>query len=239
MKYVSERNGYTLRDEESWKKHMEAQFCDGGFIAVAEDEKGPAGYIFYHIEDRKMTVSEMAFTSEKGRKGLYAYMAGHEGSLDECEWYEPLDDKHFLFWNDGAEHEYIKNSTFPFMMGRITDPVLAFEGFCCETESDDSFSFRLTDSFLPENNGTYTVTARKGQLHIEKEDTAKPERNKHKPDFTVGAGALNQLFFGALSVGESEKLGGLKWQGEKEKNEKEEIIHRLLPPMKNWINEWY
>ena len=235
MKYVSDRNGYTLRDEESWKKHMEAQFCDGGFIAVAEDEKGPAGYIFYHIEDRKMTVSEMAFTSEKGRKGLYAYMAGHEGSLDECEWYEPLDDKHFLFWNDGAEHEYIKNSTFPFMMGRITDPVLAFEGLCCETENDDSFSFRLTDPFLPENSGIYTVTARKGQLHIEKEDRAE---NK-TPDFTVGAGALNQLFFGALSVGESEKLGGLKWQGEKEKNEKEKIIHHLLPPMKNWINEWY
>ena len=239
MKYVSERNGYTLRDEESWKKHMEAQFCDGGFIAVAEDEKGPAGYIFYHIEDRKMTVSEMAFTSEKGRKGLYAYMAGHEGSLDECEWYEPLDDKHFMFWNDGAEHEYIKNSTFPFMMGRITDPVLAFEGLCCETESDDSFSFRLTDPFLPENSGIYTVTVKKGQLHIEKEDTARAERNKQKLDVTVGAGTLNQLFFGALSVGESEKLGGLKWQGEKEKNEKEEIIHRLLPPMKNWINEWY
>ncbi len=212
-----------------------SQFCDGGFIAVAEDEKGPAGYIFYHIEDRKMTVSEMAFTSEKGRKGLYAYMAGHEGSLDECEWYEPLDDKHFLFWHDGAEHEYIKNSTFPFMMGRITDPVLAFEGLCCETENDDSFSFRLTDSFLPENNGIYTVTAKKGQLHIEKEDRAE---NK-TPDLTVGAGALIQLFFGALSIGESEKLGGLKWQGEKEKNEKEEIIHRLLPPMKNWINEWY
>ena len=76
-------------------------------------------------------------------------------------------------------------------------------------------------------------------MHIEKEDTAKPERNKHKPDFTVGAGALNQLFFGALSIEELEKLGGLKWQGEEERNEKEEIIHRLLPPMKNWINEWY
>ncbi len=210
-------------------------YIDGGFIAVAEDEKGPAGYIFYHIEDRKMTVSEMAFTSEKGRKGLYAYMAGHEGSLDECEWYEPLDDKHFLFWNDGAEHEYIKNSTFPFMMGRITDPVLAFEGLCCETENDDTFSFRLADPFLPENSGIYTVTARKGQLHIEKEDRAE---NK-TPDFTVGAGALIQLFFGVLSVEELEKLGGLKWQGKKERNEKEEIIHRLLPPMKNWINEWY
>ena len=104
-----------------------------------------------------------------------------------------------------------------------------------QKEKDDTFSFRLTDPFLPENSGIYTVTAKKGQLHIEKEDRAE---NK-TPDFTVGAGALNQLFFGALSVRESEKLGGLKWQGEKEKNEKEEIIHRLLPPMKNWINEWY
>ena len=232
MKYVSDRNGYAARNETYWKKHMEAQWCDGGFIAVTEDEKGPAGYMFYHIEDRKMTVSEMAFSSEKGRKGLYAYMGYHESSADECEWYEPLDDKHFFFWNDGAEHEYIQNNTFPFMMGRITDPVLAFDGLSCEKETDGTFSFRLIDDFLPENSGIYIVTAKAGQLHIEKEDRA-------EPDFTVGAGALNQLFFGALSVEESEKLGGLEWQGEKEKNEKEEIIYRLLLPMNNWINEWY
>ena len=235
MKYVSDRNGYAVRNETYWKKHMEAQWCDDGFIAVTEDEKGPAGYMFYHIEDRKMTVSEMAFSSEKGRKGLYAYMGYHESSADECEWYEPLDDKHFMFWNDGAEHEYIKNRTFPFIMGRMTDPVLAFDGLPCEKETDGTFSFRLIDDFLPENSGIYTVTVTKGQLHIEKEDRA----GNKTPDFTVGAGALNQLFFGALSVGELEKLGGLQWQGEKERNEKEGIIRRLLPPMNNWINEWY
>ena len=61
-----------------------AQFCDGGYIAVVNDLDGAAGYIFYHLDGRKLIVSEMAYASDAGRKGLYAYMAGHRGSVDEC-----------------------------------------------------------------------------------------------------------------------------------------------------------
>ncbi len=37
----------------------------------------------------------MAFKNEAGRKALYAFMAGHQGSVDTCVWYEPLDDHSF------------------------------------------------------------------------------------------------------------------------------------------------
>ena len=51
--------------------------------------------------------------SDAGRKGLYAYMAGHRGSVDECVWYEPFDDRAFFYWQNGAEHTYIHNASFP------------------------------------------------------------------------------------------------------------------------------
>lgn len=95
-RYVKGRNGWAFRDEESWQKHISAQFCDGGYIAVVNDLDGAAGYIFYHLDGRKLIVSEMAYASDAGRKGLYAYMAGHRGSVDECVWYEPLMTGHFL-----------------------------------------------------------------------------------------------------------------------------------------------
>ena len=62
--YTRGRNGFTLRDEKSWKSHIHGQLLDG-FIALVYDEKGPAGYMFYSLADRRLIVTEMAFASEK------------------------------------------------------------------------------------------------------------------------------------------------------------------------------
>lgn len=108
-------------DEASWKSHIKGQLLEG-YIAVVYDEKGPSGYLFYTMDDRKLIATEMAFARETGRRGLYAFMAGHRGSIDRCLWQEPLDDRSFRYWNDGAEHTYIKNRTFPYMMARGHGP---------------------------------------------------------------------------------------------------------------------
>ncbi len=243
-KYVKGRNGWTIRDEESWKNHMEAQFCDGGFIAAVEDKNGPAGYIFYHLAERKMQVSEMAFSSEEGRLGLYAYMAGHRGSIDECEWYEPLDDRDFLYWNDGAEHTFIENKTFPYMMGRITDPVTAFEGLSCPSDLNGVISFELADEFLPENSGIYSLIAENGKIHAvkygESKLTDKAEGNKNPPpSFTTDSGTLAQLFFGTLSLRESESSGKIMWTDGADRESVLKTADAMLPKQNNWINEWY
>lgn len=68
-RYVKGRNGWAFRDEASWKKHIGAQFCDGGYIAVVNDLDGAAGYIFYHLDGRKLIVSEMAYAPMRDGKG--------------------------------------------------------------------------------------------------------------------------------------------------------------------------
>ena len=122
----------------------------------------------------------MAYASDAGRKGLYAYMAGHRGSVDECVWYEPFDDRAFFYWQNGAEHTYIHNASFPTMMGRVTDPVLsAKEGRIYAVKYDVFYTLKL---------------------HIEDISGVKLGNKIPEPDFTMTAGALAQLFFGALSL---------------------------------------
>lgn len=129
------------------------------------DGSGPAGYLFYSIDDRTLMASEMAWSSEAGQRGLYAYMAGHLGSVDRCRWYEPMDDRSYLFWADGAEHTYIRNRTFPYMMARVTDPAAAFTGAAAAAEG--TVSFRLDDGFLPELSGAYTLRTENGVIRAE------------------------------------------------------------------------
>lgn len=194
--YTGNRNGYALRDEASWRRHIEAALLEG-YGALVYDGAGPCGYLFYTISDRKLVASEMAFSSETGRRGLYAFLAAHQGSVRECLWYEPLDDTSYRTWPDGAEHCYIENRTLPFMLGRIVDPVAAFDGLSCDSRLRAALAFRLTDAFLPENSGIYVLCAEGGCIHARKEDISGAALREHspQPSFTLSASALAEWFF--------------------------------------------
>ena len=251
--YTKDRNGFTLRDEASWKSHIEGQRKDG-YIALVYDEKGPSGYLFYSLDDRRMIVTEMAFANESGRKGLYSFMAGHRGSIDECIWHEPLDDHSFRYWEDGAEHTYIKNRSFPYMLARLTDPVTAFDGLPCREDITGAVAFQLVDPFLPENSGIYVLRAEDGKISTLKEDVfyslkchiedisgVRLGEDIPEPSFCINAGSLAELFMGAAGLSELEKLEKIRWLTEdaKERADVLALTDTMLPEEKNWVNEWF
>lgn len=249
--YTGNRNGYALRDEVSWRRHIEAALLEG-YGALVYDGAGPCGYLFYTISDRKLVASEMAFSSEAGRRGLYAFLAAHQGSVRECLWYEPLDDTSYRTWPDGAEHCYIENRTFPFMLGRIVDPVAAFDGLSCDSRLRAALAFQLTDAFLPENSGIYVLCAEGGYIHARKEDVSCSSRcraedisgvslREHSPEpsFTLSASALAEWFFGAADFSELLALDRIRWLDGAERDSMQRLADALLPKQKNWINEWY
>ena len=249
--YTGNRNGYALRDEASWRRHIEAALLEG-YGALVYDGDGPCGYLFYTISDRKLAVSEMAFSSEAGRRGLYAFLAGHQGSVRECLWYEPLDDTSYRTWPDGAEHCYIENRTFPFMLGRIVDPVAAFDGLSCDRRLSGELAFQLTDAFLPENSGIYVLRAEDGCIHALKEDVfyslkchiedisglSLGERIP-EPSFTLSTSALAEWFFGAADLSELLALDRIRWLDGADREQIQSLGDAMLPKQKNWINEWY
>lgn len=231
--FTRKRTGFSLRDEASWRLHMEGQLREG-YIAVVYDEKGPAGYLWYSLSGRELVASEMAWASESGRKGLYAYMAGHLGSIDRCTWYEPLDDRSFLSWPDGAEHTYVENRTFPFMMARVTDGAALMSGMAAPDELEGTVSFTLSDTVMPESGGIYTVAAEKGRLASWRDDGA-------KPSLSLDAGALASLLFGAAGIEELLADGQTVWEdkGQKDQEQVLSFLKQAFPRRATWINEWY
>lgn len=227
--HAAGRHGYALRDEASWRRHIEGQLREG-YIAVVYDEDGPAGYLCYGIDGRTLAASEAAWSSEAGRRGLYAYMAGHRGSVDRCRWYEPLDDASYLFWTDGAEHTYVENRTFPYMMARVTDPAAAFTGLAAQAEGE--VSFLLEDGTLPENGGAYTLRARGGRTEAARGGA---------PAFSLTPSGAAHLLFGALPPEALFAAGEAAWRTD-DGDERERVLCFLranFPKENNWISEWY
>lgn len=252
-KFTEKRNGFTQRDEKTWRTFIEGQLNEG-YIAVTGDETGPTGYLCYGIDGRRLIANEMAYASDRGRRGLYAFMAGHRGSIDRCTWYEPLDDCSFYYWPNGAEHTYIENRTFPFMMARITDPVGVIDGLPCEKQIHGEYSFQLVDPVLSENNGIYMVRAEDGEIHalqddifyklrLHIEDTSGINLGNHipEPSFCMNVNTLAELVFGTSDFNELLKRNQITWLTKDEaiKEKISRFMMGILPEKDNWIAEWY
>lgn len=252
-KFTERRNGFTQRDEKTWRTFIEGQLNEG-YIAVTGDETGPTGYLCYGIDGRRLIANEMAYVSDRGRRGLYAFMAGHRGSIDRCTWYEPLDDCSFYYWPNGAEHTYIENRTFPFMMARITDPVGVVDGLPCEKQIHGEYSFQLVDPVLSENNGIYMVRAEEGEIHalqddifyklrLHIEDTSGIDLGNHipEPSFCMNVNTLAELVFGTSDFNELLKRNQITWltKDEAVKEKISRFMMGILPEKDNWIAEWY
>lgn len=252
-KFTERRNGFTQRDEKTWRTFIEGQLNEG-YIAVTGDETGPTGYLRYGIDGRRLIANEMAYVSDRGRRGLYAFMAGHRGSIDRCTWYEPLDDCSFYYWPNGAEHTYIENRTFPFMMARITDPVGVIDGLPCEKQIHGEYSFQLVDPVLSENNGIYMVRAEEGEIHalqddifyklrLHIEDTSGIDLGNHipEPSFCMNVNTLAELVFGTSDFNELLKRNQITWltKDEAVKEKISRFMMGILPGKDNWIAEWY
>ena len=252
-KFTERRNGFTQRDEKTWRTFIEGQLNEG-YIAVTGDETGPTGYLCYGIDGRRLIANEMAYVSDRGRRGLYAFMAGHRGSIDRCTWYEPLDDCSFYCWPNGAEHTYIENRTFPFMMARITDPVGVIDGLPCEKQIHGEYSFQLVDPVLSENNGIYMVRAEEGEIHalqddifyklrLHIEDTSGIDLGNHipEPSFCMNVNTLAELVFGTSDFNELLRRNHITWltKDEAVKEKISRFMMGILPEKDNWIAEWY
>lgn len=252
-KFTERRNGFTQRDEKTWRTFIEGQLNEG-YIAVTGDETGPIGYLCYGMDGRRLIANEMAYSSDRGRRGLYAFMAGHRGSIDRCIWYEPLDDCSFYYWPNGAEHTYIENRTFPFMMARITDPVGVIDGLPCEKQIHGEYSFQLVDPVLSENNGIYMVRAEDGEIHalqddifyklrLHIEDTSGINLGNHipEPSFCMNVNTLAELVFGTSDFNEFLKRNQITWLTKDEaiKEKISRFMMGILPEKDNWIAEWY
>ena len=218
--YTKNLSGYAVRDEMSWRSHIEAQLAEGN-IAVCFDGDRPIGYLFYQLGAPTIMSGEFVYATAKGKKGLLNYMYNHRSQGESFQWNEGIHDEGYRFYPDGKKG----HSTIPFMTGRIVDVKGALEQL--PYRADGSVTFATDDPLAPWNCGTFTLTVVQGAGTVKKVEC-------EKPDVPMPIGTLALLVFGAMDVDDlvfHEKLegteGGL------------DTLARLFPREKCYINEWY
>lgn len=218
--YTKGLSGYAVRDEKSWRSHIEAQLAEGN-IAVCFDGDTPIGYAFYQLGEPTILSGEFVYTCRKGKRGLLGYMYNHRSQGEAFQWNEGIHDQGYRFYPDGKQgHE-----TLPFMTGRIVDVKGALKQL--PYQHDGKVTLKTEDPLADWNSGTFTLTVQNGQADVVRDDQAQAEA-------ILPIGTLALLAFGAMDVDDlvfNEKLSGT--------DQALQTLQELFPTEKNWINEWY
>lgn len=221
--YTRHLSGYAVRDEASWRSHMEAQLAEGN-IAVCFDGDRPVGYLFYQLGEPTIVSGEFVYATAKGKKGLLNYIYNHRSQGDTFQWNEGLHDQSYRFYPDGKQgHE-----TMPFMTGRIVDIKGALEELPYPKDVSGNLVFSVTDPLAEWNTGTWRLSVWHGEGSVEK---LPPET---AAAVTMPIGTLALLAFGTMAVQDlvfQEKLSG--------SDVGLELVEALFPQTKCYINEWY
>ena len=117
------------------------------------------------------------------------------------------------------------HETMPFMTGRIVDVKGALEQQ--PYRADGTITFHTEDPLADWNCGTFTLTVTNGRGIVTREMSK-------TADVTMPIGTLALLVFGAMDVNDlvfNEKLQG--------SDQGFDVLQKLFPTEKNWINEWY
>ena len=195
--YTKGLSGYALRDEKSWRSHIDAQLGEGN-IAVCFDGDRPIGYAFYQLGQPTIVSGEFVYTCRKGKAGLLGYMYNHRSQGEAFQWNEGIHDQSYRFYPDGKSgHE-----TMPFMTGRIVDVKGALEQQ--PYRADGTITFHTEDPLADWNCGTFTLTVTNGRGIVTREMSK-------TADVTMPIGTLALLVFGAMDVNDlvfNEKLQG-------------------------------
>ena len=220
--YTKHLSGYAVRNEASWRSHIEAQLAEG-YIAVVFHDDTPIAYMFYQIGEGTITSGEFVYATLQGKRGLLEYVYNHRSQGSEFQWNEGIHDQSYRFYPDGKQgHE-----TMPFMTCRIVDVKGALEQISYPEQAEGSLVIQTEDPLADWNTGTFRLTVRQGRGSVERTE-------QEKPDAVMPVGTLALLVFGAMDPADlafNEKLFG--------SDKALQTLGAFFPTEKCYINEWY
>ena len=220
--YTKPLSGYAVRNEASWRSHIEAQLAEG-YIAVVFHDDTPIAYMFYQIGEGTITSGEFVYATLQGKRGLLEYVYNHRSQGKKFQWNEGIHDQSYRFYPDGKQgHE-----TMPFMTCRIVDVKGALEQISYPEQVEGSLVIQTEDPLADWNTGTFRLTVRQGRGSVERTE-------QEKPDAVMPVGTLALLVFGAMDPADlafNEKLSG--------SDKALQTLEAFFPTEKCYINEWY
>jgi predicted acetyltransferase len=223
-KFVADKHGYALRDKDYWQRIIEEHTTSRGLIYLLSLDGAPAGYIFYNLDNDKITVREMAWTSHKAQQALFGFLYNHRSQVKKLEWNAPMDDLTYLRLPDPPKQVMLRS----FMTGRVVDVVKALTTINYAPDISLRTVLKIQDDLAPWNNQMTVLEVFDGR------GQCKPVE-KGKPEFQCNIGTFSQLFFGRISAKDLHKTGKIHtdFPGNIAK------LDTLFPPCLNYINEYY
>ena len=220
--YTQGLSGYALRDETSWRRHIEGQLAEGN-IAVAFAGSEPVGYVFYQLGAPTIQCGEFVYSTYQGKKGLLGYLYNHRSQGEAVQWNEGMRDQSYRFYPDGRHgHE-----SMPFMTGRIVDVCGALEAISYPREVAGTVRFHIHDPLAAWNTGNFALTVANGAGQV-------TPLGEADVSLRMGVGALALLVFGVLSATDLQyyqKLTGAATDLQQ--------LEAMFPVCNSYINEWY
>lgn len=161
--FASTTHGCLFRNTLAWEEYWRWDE-DDTVVAIYYDVNGkPCGYMVYLIKDDIMHIKEMIYLTHEAQEGLWAYIRAHDSMIDEVRGSSYTSEPIAFELEDGDIRETIR----PYIMGRIVDVERFFQKYHCDLAANNIvITFDPEDSFLPWNNGRFTIRFHQGECSL-------------------------------------------------------------------------
>ncbi|MFW5787610.1 MAG: GNAT family N-acetyltransferase [Bacillota bacterium] len=222
--FVKKYNGPVKRNKKIWQYHFKEQKKnDIHRFGCLNGEGELEGYIFFKLEDHKMKIRELCYTSPEIKQEIFRFIYSHRAQVNKVNWRPACDDNTIYMLSDPErEHE-----TSLGMMWRIVDVKKVMESFTIKEEVDTSFTLKVEDPHADWNNKMFEIKIKNSQVVVK-------EIKTNSVDVICSIQALSQLISGYISLKERIKLGGIK--GDKDRIQ---LLEYFVPERSTYLNDYF
>lgn len=192
--FASNYSGMNLRSPEQWKTVTRGT---GGKTRLYLIGDPAEAYAVVHLQAafwEQQSVSEVAWSSGAGYRGLLAFFRSLASNKSHLAWFEPGDSPFVARWLDQGVTVCVER----WMMSRILDVDAALSAL--KPHGEGSLGIEVQDPDLPENAGVWTVRWTQGRVEVARGG---------EPEVWSTIGALTQAAHGepsAVELAASEML---------------------------------
>ncbi|PED72354.1 GNAT family N-acetyltransferase [Bacillus pseudomycoides] len=177
--------GMLIRSKDWW---IHALYHDLTVAVYYNEENEAIGYMFYKINDSKMTVEEFVPLNHEARIGLWNFICQHDSMIKELKMI--LSETEPLLYT--LQEPRVKTEITPYFMARIVD----VEQFLNQypfvwSNQQNNVILHISDSFAPWNNVTVQLQ-NKEIVIVNKEETEK----QNSSGIHLNINALSTILFG-------------------------------------------
>jgi len=218
--YARHFNGMLTREQFVWKNWVIKEHQQ--LVIAYRDDGKPEGYIIYKVENDILAVKEFAYTSLNGRKLILEFIGNHDSMAEKVTLSVPENDQLDLLLNEPQ----MKQSTEAHMMARIVNVDAFLKTYTFNTEQNRAVSIHITDDFLPENTGVYTIRMNDGEATV----TMVKHQSGTKAGIRCNVQELTLMLIGYSRPGSLQEMGRVAGTSDAITN-----LETLLPHMQTFL----